>query len=94
MFGLGANMVKALRYWPWAVGLTEEPVQEGESNLCKLVCVKHDRYTEELGTLFLLQYKLAQTEEGYRWYFFSTSLIFGVSKDDFVDSLQKIYTNV
>ncbi|NLM00127.1 MAG: DUF4007 family protein, partial [Treponema sp.] len=25
VFGLGSNMVKALRYWLRAVGLTEEP---------------------------------------------------------------------
>jgi hypothetical protein len=94
VFGLGANMVKALRYWLRAVGLTEEPRSgrriQSFTELCKRV-FKYDRYTEELGTLFLLQYKLASNrEEATAWYFFFNEFnISEFSKDDFVDSLQK-----
>ena len=61
VLGIGANMVKALRYWLQAVGLTEEPTSGrriqrftsfGES------VFNNDRYIEEKGTLYLLQYHL------------------------------------
>ena len=62
VLGLGANMVKALRYWMQVVGLAVEP-QKGKrsqrlTTFGKLV-FENDRYIEEVGTLFLLQYKLA-----------------------------------
>lgn len=55
VLGIGSNMVKSLRYWLQAVGLTEEPssgkrvqrfTQLGEA------VYKYDRYIEELGTLY------------------------------------------
>ena len=57
VLGIGANMVKSLRYWLQAVGLTKEP-KTGKKNQSltdfgKLVHEK-DPYTEELGTLYLL----------------------------------------
>ena len=74
ILGVGSNMVKALRYWLQAVGLTTEPntgkrVQKltplGES------IYKNDRYIEELGTLYLLQYRLAcNYSDATAWYFF------------------------
>ena len=72
--------------------MTEEPrsgrrIQSSE--LCKRV-FKYDRYTEELGTLFLLQYVASNREEATAWYFFFNEFnISEFSKDDFVDSLQK-----
>ena len=72
--GIGSNMVKSLRYWLQAVGITEEP------NFGKRVqtftplgekIYEHDRYIEELGTLYLLQYRLASQEElAASWYYF------------------------
>lgn len=54
VFGLGANMVKALRYWLQAVGLTQEPDKGKRTQtftaLGKLV-YEHDPYCEERGTL-------------------------------------------
>ena len=74
VLGIGANMVKALRYWLQAVGLTEEP-NKGKRVQSFTVLGKsifeNDRYIEELGTLYLLHYKLATNkEEATAWYYF------------------------
>lgn len=94
VLGIGANMVKSLRYWLQAVGLTEEfrnrtRIQE-LTILGKLIYEK-DRYIEELGTLYLLQYKLASNkEEATAWYFFFNEFnVSEFSKDVFIDSLQR-----
>ena len=67
VLGIGANMVKALRYWLQAVGLTEEP-NKGKRVQSFTVLGKsifeNDRYIEELGTLYLLHYKLATNKIG------------------------------
>ena len=93
VLGIGANMVKSLRYWLQAVGLTEEP-KVGKKNQSltdfgKLVYEK-DPYTEELGTLYLLHYKLVTNEEmAPSWYyFFNKFAMKEFSKDDFVIQIQ------
>lgn len=57
VLGIGANMVKALRYWLQTIGLTEEPNKgkriQSFTDLGKLI-YEHDTYIEELGTLYLL----------------------------------------
>lgn len=93
ILGIGANMVKALRYWLQAVGLTSEPVSgrriQALTDFGQRVYA-HDRYIEELGTLYLLQYQLAkQKEEATAWYFFFN--IFNMSeftKEEFVQEMQ------
>jgi len=94
VLGIGANMVKALRYWLQAVGLTQEPtkgrrVQEF-TPLGKLV-FNHDTYIEELGTMHLLQYQLAkQQQEATAWYFFFNEFNMSeFSREDYVEALQK-----
>ena len=51
VLGIGANMVKSLRYWLQAVGLTSEPLKgrriQTLTDFGELVH-KHDPYTEEL----------------------------------------------
>ena len=93
ILGIGSNMVKALRYWLQAVGLTEEAA--GGRRIQTLTPLgnqiyQKDRYIEELGTLYLLQYQLAkQKEEATAWYFFFNE--FSVSeftKEEFVQNLQ------
>lgn len=88
VLGIGANMVKALRYWLQAIGVTEEP-KSGKriqkfTDFGKLI-FEHDKYIEEMGTLYLLHYKLATNkEQATSWYFFFNE--FGLSdftKDDF-----------
>ena len=53
VLGIGANMVKALRYWLQAVNLTTEPSKgkrtQSFTDLGKLI-FKYDTYVEELGT--------------------------------------------
>lgn len=94
VLGIGANMVKALRYWLQAVGLTEEPRKgkrtQNFTALGKLIYEK-DTYLEELGTLYLLQYVLAtQKEEATAWYFFFNEFSMQeFSREDFVSALQK-----
>ena len=93
VLGIGANMVKALRYWLQAVGLTKEPNSgrrvQSFTDLGELI-YQHDTYIEELGTLCLLQYCLAsQEDEATAWYFFFNELSMSeFSREDFVAALQ------
>lgn len=93
VLGIGSNMVKALRYWLQAVGLCEEP-NKGKrvqtlTELGQLI-YDNDRYIEELGTLYLLQYKLAsQVEEATAWYFFFNEFSMSeFTREEYVQSLQ------
>ena len=93
VLGLGANMVKALRYWLQAVGLTEEPKKGKRSqkltDLGQLV-FENDRYIEELGTLYLLHYKLASSDNATAWYFFFNEFSLAeFGKDEFAEAIQK-----
>ena len=94
VLGIGANMVKALRYWLQAVGLTTE-TNKGKrtqtfTDLGKIV-FENDTYIEELGTLYLLQYRLAsQVDDATAWYFFFNEFnMTEFSREDFVSALQK-----
>lgn len=51
---------------------------------------EHDRFIEEMGTLFLLQYKLASNaSEATAWYYFFNEFSMSeFSKEDFVSNLQ------
>ncbi len=94
VLGIGANMVKALRYWLQAVGLTKEQNKgkrtQSFTELGQLI-YDHDTYIEELGTLYLLQYKLAsQKQEATAWYFFFNEFSMSeFSREDYVAALQK-----
>lgn len=94
VLGIGANMVKALRYWLQAVGLTEEP-NSGKrvqtfTRLGKSI-FDNDRYIEELGTLYLLHYRLSsnKTDATAWYYFFNEFNMSEFSRDDFVEFLQR-----
>ena len=52
---------------------------------------EHDRYLEELGTLYLVQYKLATNQENATawYYFFNHFNMTEFSKEDFILQLQK-----
>lgn len=99
VLGIGSNMVKALRYWLQAVGLTSEPNSgkrlQALTELGQTI-YENDRYIEEMGTLQLLQYKLASNkEDATAWYYFFNE--FGMTeftKEDFVVALQNyVYMN-
>lgn len=93
VFGIGNNMVKALRYWMQVTGLTKEPgkgkrVQEF-TDFGKLVR-DHDQYIDETGTLLLLHYELASNkDDATAWYFFFNEFTYNeFTKEDFVREIQ------
>ena len=93
VLGIGSNMVKSLRYWLQAVGLTQEPrTGRRDQTLTPLgnVIYAHDRFIEEMGTLHLLHYKLATNkEDATAWYFFFNKIIATeFTREDFINSLQ------
>ncbi len=92
VLGIGANMVKSLRHWLQAVGLTEEPETGRRSqrltDFGKLV-FRHDRYLEEAGTLQLLHYKLASNKRlAPSWYYFFNEHKGEISEDEFAQGLE------
>ncbi len=106
VLGIGANMVKALRYWMVAVGLTEEPnVGQRVQHSTELGRIIHDNdpYFEETGTLWLLhywlvkandkQYPIAETEATAWWYFFNQFKVNEFTRDDFLVQISKFLRN-
>lgn len=93
ILGIGSNMVKALRYWLQVVGLTKEETKgkrlQNLTEFGKMVYAK-DAYIEELGTLYLLQYKLAkQDKNATAWYYFFNEFTMSeFTKEEFVQSIQ------
>jgi len=94
VLGIGSNMVKALRYWLQAVGLTEEPKSGkryqtltgfGEDVL------QNDPYIEEIGTLQMLHYNLATNYEmATSWYYFFNEFnLSEFTKEDFITEIKK-----
>lgn len=92
--GLGSNMVKSLRYWMQATGLTQEESEGSRriQTLTKLGALvwEEDPYVEELGTLWLLHAALAENRElATAWYFFFHGFSMQeFSKEDFVHALK------
>lgn len=74
ILGIGSNMVKAMRYWLQAVGLTSESTTGKRTQRLTPLgesIYKYDRYIEEFGTLYLLQYRLAcNKDNATAWYYF------------------------
>lgn len=90
ILGIGTNMVRSLRYWLQVTGLSEEVLSGGrhqEFTPLANIIWEHDRYMEEIGTLWLLHYKLAtNADDATAWYyFFNEFSLKEFSKDDFVD---------
>lgn len=94
VLGIGTNMVKSLRYWMQAYGMTEEVTLNNrkQQKLTKLgeIIYKNDPYVEELGTLCLLHYKLVTNSElATSWYFFFNKFKNKeFNKDDFITQIQ------
>ncbi|MTI69247.1 MAG: DUF4007 family protein [Firmicutes bacterium] len=91
--GIGTSMVKSLRYWLQAVGLTTEE-REGNTIHQRFtpfgkIIMGNDKYMEEEGTLWYLHYKLASNKElATTWYwFFNVFNMNEFSKEEFVNSL-------
>lgn len=99
VLGIGANMVKALRYWLVAVGLTYEARENNRAvqyptELGNIIH-ENDPYFEELGTLWLLHYQLVKTDEEATawWYFFNEFKISEFTREDFLAELNKFLRN-
>lgn len=89
ILGIGSNMVKSLRYWLQAVGLTIEPTSgRRDQTLTPLgnIIYHNDPYIEEIGTLWLLHYCLVKNEkDATAWYyFFNEFKLSEFDKDDFL----------
>lgn len=75
--GVGSNMVKAIRYWLQACGLTVERIAQGgkreqilSDDIGKIIFEK-DPYFEDVFSLWLIHYKLASNKElSTSWYLF------------------------
>lgn len=93
ILGIGTNMIKSLRYWLQAVGISKEKMSGKKmqelTELGKIIN-ENDPYTEELGTLALLHYSLAINKElATSWYFFFN--VFSnieFTKEDFINQLK------
>ncbi len=92
-FGLGKNMVEALRFWMRATGLTEE-VSNGSRRIQKITAFgeivrQHDPYFEDDGSLWLIHYHLIkQSTEATAWYwFFNHYARLSFDRDGFVNEL-------
>lgn len=91
VLGIGANMVKSLRYWIPAVGLSESPKGKGAQYLTEFgnIVYNCDPYIEENGTLWLLHYNLVKRKDtATSWYFFFNHFqLSEFSKEDFTTAL-------
>lgn len=89
--GIGANMVKSLRYWLQATGLTQEKRGVRGQHLTEFgeLVLEKDPYLEELGTLWILHYNLATgKQQSTSWfYFFNKFNLSEFEKNDFTGML-------
>lgn len=97
VLGIGANMVKSLRYWLQATGLTVEPNSgKRTQSLTSIgeIIFNNDPYFEETGSLWLVHYGLATNlDDATSWYlFFNEFPMQEFSEDDFYKSLRKFIT--
>lgn len=89
ILGIGSNMVKSLRYWMQAVGLTAEPTAGRRVQMLTPlgeIIIKNDPYIEEMGTLWILHYMLASNmDDATAWYFFFNEFkLTEFTRDDFI----------
>lgn len=99
-FGIGSNMVTALKYWLESLNLIKR-VRRGTQTIYRLtemaeMILRRDPYLEEIETWELLHYNLATNEDqATTWYwFFNEYKGNKFSKDNLVNSLNEyILTN-
>ena len=79
--GVGSAMVKSIRYWLQALSLTDEKRGEKGKRYQELskdfgkILFENDRYFEDLGTLYLLHYKLVSNKDlATTWNLFFNSI--------------------
>ncbi|UEL46429.1 DUF4007 family protein [Terrisporobacter hibernicus] len=98
-FGIGTNMVAALKYWLEALNLVRK-VRRGNQTIYRLteiaeMILRKDPYLEEIETWELLHYSLATNEDqATTWYwFFNEYKGNKFSKDNLVNSLNEYILN-
>lgn len=99
-FGIGSNMVTALKYWLESLGLIKK-IRRGTQTIYRLteiaeIILKRDPYLEEIETWQLLHYNLVTNEDqATTWYwFFNEYNGTKFSKENLVNSLSEyIITN-
>mgnify|MGYP004460016373 FL=1 len=97
ILGIGANMVKSMRYWLQATGLTEEPNSgkrvQAFTPIGEII-YKNDPYFEETGSLWLVHHGLATNiNNATAWYlFFNEFQMQEFSEDDYYKFLRKYIT--
>ena len=91
--GLGRVMIKALRYWSDATGLTKEVKQQGgiraEKEPIFSLIQENDRYFQKPGSLLLIHRNIVKNKEkATAWYWaFNEMNSQSFSKEEFVDGL-------
>ena len=91
--GLGKNMIKALRYWLKATGITNDDSKKKIFELSDFGCLikKYDEYVQESGTLWLLHYNLTKNLDfATSWYYFFNEFNQKeFSTEDFITAIKK-----
>ena len=87
--GLGRNMVRALRFWLVATGLTEKSRSGQRLTPFGELVWQYDPYLEDEGTLWLIHYHLAcSREDATAWYWFFNHFAYPVfDQEVFVEEL-------
>ena len=91
--GLGKNMVRALRFWMQATGLTDEVFDDGqkvqEPTFLGRLILDNDPYLEHDGALWLIHYNLVCSREfATTWYWFFNHYIPNkFTREDFLENL-------
>ncbi len=93
--GMGKNMVRSLRFWMQATGLTEE-VRKGvltiqKSTLLGQLIHDNDPYLEHEASLWLIHYNLVCSRDlATAWYYFFNHFVSNnFSREDFVERLSQ-----
>ena len=95
---VGANMVKAIRFWLQAGHLTVEKIQSGSKRVQKLtsdfgeIIIGKDPYFEDIFTLWIVHYFIAANNEMCTsWYlFFNKFALTEFSKEELVEGMQQL----
>lgn len=91
VLGIGSNMVKSLRYWLQATGLTKEVKNVRGQQITEFgnLVLEFDPYLEELGTLWLLHYHLVKGKDlSTAWYYFYNHFdMTEFEKEDFLTAI-------
>lgn len=93
VLGIGANMVKSLRYWLQATGLTVEPASGRKFQTMTpfgKIIQEYDPYFDEIGSLWLLHYQLAKnSKNATAWYFFFNEFnLSEFTREDYIKQVQ------